>query len=553
MSQSWKENHCGSARKCRFHVGHRLIACTAPIGRSEVDDARPLGVDAIDKLSAGEKHPSVVERVGLDVTVEATPNELERRAVDVRRAVVLVAAAMVAAGVAWRFATLGVQSYWFDESYTVDIVRKSFGGMLKEIPQTESTPPFFYVVAWLWAKVFGTGEAGLRSLSALCGTATIVVSYFLGRRLAGRTVGAIAAALVAVNPFLVWYSQEARAYSLMVFLTAASLLFVLRADERRQRYDYALWVLLAGLAVATHYFALMFVGGEIAWLVGRRRSRNAASLTAGAAIGLISLALLPLVVYQGKNTYVFSHESIVKRAAQVPKQFMIGFDAPHEDVLGLVVVVLSLVALLALTRRRNRSRADSTVLAALVVVAASSLVIPFLVVVLGTDYVNTRNLMAALVPLLVLAALGFSATRPMLVAAAVVVLISLLADVAVARNPSFQRTDYRGAIRTLAPLERVRVLIIPGNYRPIRIYARNSRLLEGAAQTEEVVFFNYNRHPSTFRPPKGFRLVRSVDVQQLSVETFRSARPVALSTRSLAARVRSTDPAYGLVQTPSGG
>ena len=70
---------------------------------------------------------------------------------------------------------------------------------------------------------------GLRSLSALAGVATIPVAFLLGRELRGRRAGLIAAALVAVNPMLIWYSQEARAYALLVLFCALSLLYCVRA------------------------------------------------------------------------------------------------------------------------------------------------------------------------------------------------------------------------------------------------------------------------------------------------------------------------------------
>src|SRR3954466_5060010 len=86
-------------------------------------------------------------------------------------------AALVALGAALRFATLDVQSFWFDEAVTVGLVKRSLGDMLSHIPNSESTPPLYYVLAWLWSKAFGTGEVGLRSLSALCGTAAIPAFY----------------------------------------------------------------------------------------------------------------------------------------------------------------------------------------------------------------------------------------------------------------------------------------------------------------------------------------------------------------------------------------
>src|SRR2546423_4015706 len=94
-------------------------------------------------------------------------------------------AGIVVAGALLRFLTLDVQSYWLDEAATVDLLRKGFGSMISGVVSGESTPPLYYVLAWLWAKVFGTGEVGLRSLSALFGTLTIPVAYSLGRSVVG--------------------------------------------------------------------------------------------------------------------------------------------------------------------------------------------------------------------------------------------------------------------------------------------------------------------------------------------------------------------------------
>jgi uncharacterized membrane protein len=125
--------------------------------------------------------------------------------------------ALTVLGGVLRFATLDRQSFWLDELVTVRLLRRGFTAMLGEIPTSEATPYVYYVVGWAWTHVFGLGEAGVRSLSALAGTATIPVAYAAGAALVSRRSGLIAAALVAVNPFLVWYSQEARAYELLHF------------------------------------------------------------------------------------------------------------------------------------------------------------------------------------------------------------------------------------------------------------------------------------------------------------------------------------------------
>jgi 4-amino-4-deoxy-L-arabinose transferase-like glycosyltransferase len=90
---------------------------------------------------------------------------------------------LVLLALALRFATLGVQSLDSDEGFTAEIARKSLGGAVSQVPHTESSPPLYYALVWLWAKVFGTGPWGLRSLSALAGTAVVPVVYAIGSRL----------------------------------------------------------------------------------------------------------------------------------------------------------------------------------------------------------------------------------------------------------------------------------------------------------------------------------------------------------------------------------
>src|SRR5204863_36231 len=77
----------------------------------------------------------------------------------------------------------------------------------------------------------------------------------------------IVAALFAVNPYFVWYSQEARAYALLVLLCTLSLLFFLRAE--RDGRDTWKWAVTSALALCTHYFAALLLVPEAAWLLWR--------------------------------------------------------------------------------------------------------------------------------------------------------------------------------------------------------------------------------------------------------------------------------------------
>ena len=137
---------------------------------------------------------------------------------------------LTALAAALRFSTLGLQSYRHDEAVTAGrVLVSSLSGTMHRVWTGESTPPLYYLLAWAWSRLFGVHEVGLRSLSALFGTATVPVAYLAGRELVGRRTGLAIAAMVAVNPVLVWYSQDARAYALLVLLSAAALFFFLRA------------------------------------------------------------------------------------------------------------------------------------------------------------------------------------------------------------------------------------------------------------------------------------------------------------------------------------
>jgi mannosyltransferase len=140
------------------------------------------------------------------------PEELHSNVV-ARHWFALLVTCVTLAGAVLRFTKLG-ESYWYDEAVTVGLVRSSLGSMIHALPESESTPPLYYGIAWVWGRIFGTSEVALRSLSAFIGAAAIPLAAAAGKEFFSKPAGALAGALVAASPFLVWYAQEARAYSL---------------------------------------------------------------------------------------------------------------------------------------------------------------------------------------------------------------------------------------------------------------------------------------------------------------------------------------------------
>ena len=233
---------------------------------------------------------------------------------------------IVAAAVVVRFATLGHQSYDHDEAVTAwRVLRGGLGGTLNVVANSERSPPLYYVLAWGWAQLFGTGEVGLRSLSALIGVATVPAAYLAARELVSGRAGLVAAALVAFNPYLVWYSQEARSYALLVLFVAWGLYFFARCLNDASRRNLAMWGAASALALCSHYFAVFIVAAEGLWLVVRGWPRRGPVVALGATAA-VGLALLPLAVAQegsGRRNH-FASVSIVHRAAGMVVEFMGG-------------------------------------------------------------------------------------------------------------------------------------------------------------------------------------------------------------------------------------
>lgn len=423
------------------------------------------------------------------------------------RAVALAALVVLAAVV--RFATLGSQSYWTDEAVTVDLLQHDLGDLLSAIRASESTPPLYYGLAWLWSQIFGTGEVAVRALSALLGTATVPVVAAIAGRLGGRRAALIAAALAATNPLLVWYSQEARAYALLVLLVAASLLVWLDALRAPTPRRLAGWGVLCALALATHYFAVFTVAAEglcLLVVLGRRHLR--ALLVAFAVPALMAIVLAPLALDQqsaDRASFIRS-TSLASRIAQIPKQLLVGYDAPAERLLSVLAALLVLAALVWLLVRRPWPRP----LLWLAVVVVASLVVPVVLAPLGSDYVITRNVLGVIGGALALVAVGLARARPWWLgagAAAALAAIGLVAAVGVAGSQALQRDDWRGAVRALGGGPRPRaVMVIPASGKEaVELYLRRAEEAgpDGPAVREVDVLVIAARQPGAARrtPP----------------------------------------------------
>ena len=157
---------------------------------------------------------------------------------------------------------------------------------------TESThPPLYFVLTHWWLNLLNQNQGLVsiwwgRSLSTLMGVASIPAMFSLGWLFSGSfTVAQMSAALMAVSPYGIYLSQEARHYNLAILLVIASLaclLLAIRCIERKipiPLWIVFIWIIINSLGVATHYFfSLTLVAETIVlfsfWLIELRDKKG---------------------------------------------------------------------------------------------------------------------------------------------------------------------------------------------------------------------------------------------------------------------------------------
>jgi hypothetical protein len=163
---------------------------------------------------------------------------------------------ILAAGL--RFYRLDAQSFWNDEGNSARLSERSIP-LIIEGTASDIHPPLYYLMLRGWRELVGETEFGLRSLSAFLGVGVVALTMALVNILdqKSRTLALLAAFLTAVNPALVYYSQEARMYELLAFLaTGATVLLLrwLRAGAALKSKTAVAYTLTLAAGLYTHYF-----------------------------------------------------------------------------------------------------------------------------------------------------------------------------------------------------------------------------------------------------------------------------------------------------------
>ena len=192
------------------------------------------------------------------------------------------------------------QSLWRDE---VDAIRFSGGSLphlLRELTRSGHNGPLYFVFLHVWRRSTGDSEFALRYLSVIGGTLMVALTYATGRALRLQKSAALAsAALIAVAPYLIWYSQEAKMYSWLASLVLLAIFAFERALHREKSAGWwALFIITTSLTFYTHILSPLMLVVYGAWALIEWRHVRQKWRGILLSLAMFILPYLPLLRWQ---------------------------------------------------------------------------------------------------------------------------------------------------------------------------------------------------------------------------------------------------------------
>jgi len=186
------------------------------------------------------------------------------------------------------------QSLWYDEVFSL-VTSRAWTGMLEAMAGREANMWLYLFLMHGWLKL-GDSEFVVRGLSVIFAVLTVPAIFGLGRVLFGSAAARMAVVLLPVNAFFIHYAQEARAYSLFIFLSALSGYFFAAALRRPALRNRGGYILTGALSIYAHLFGVLNLAAQAVALAaagpkGKERLRWILGW------GAMALLLLPLPLF----------------------------------------------------------------------------------------------------------------------------------------------------------------------------------------------------------------------------------------------------------------
>jgi len=334
-----------------------------------------------------------------------------------------------------RIYDLGAESIWLDEAESIIQADQSLSTVIETAIDTHNSPPLYFVILHFQMLLFGSGETAVRFPSAIFGILSLFFIYKIGCQLFNKKIGLISSFLLAISTFHIFYSQEARPYSLFLLMTLLSFYFFIQILKINNKWYYLGYAIANILLCYSHLFGLFVIMSQVIyfalfWKKYKQQRLKFAGVQIASVLAFIPLVILVMprlseIIEGGGGSIGWIPEPSFMSIIRTFTDF-----AGNDYLILMVFFILCLIGLISIRMLNGKwtFHFDSSGELILILLWLSfPIIIPFILsMILSPMYVN-RYLIGALPAFLILIAKGTGSFPNVIVTYIIVALIALLA------------------------------------------------------------------------------------------------------------------------------
>ena len=190
---------------------------------------------------------------------------------------------------------------WLDEIYTKTVAIKSFVSTFNDA----GNPPMFFILEYIISKIFGSSDLALRIFPFIFGVLIIPMTFLLLKDNNQKSIktALFGAFYASINTIFIYHSQEARCYSMAMFLSIAVIYFLFKYLKNYKLKDLIIFSILSIMTINTHYILTIFVMGNFLWGVFNLLNNKKELLKFFLSNILIGLTFLPYLIHIYKTSF----------------------------------------------------------------------------------------------------------------------------------------------------------------------------------------------------------------------------------------------------------
>lgn len=319
---------------------------------------------------------------------------------------------------------LDFESLWLDEGSSIRFAKLGVAEIFKST-QTDAHPPLYYLLLHFWIKIFGDSDFSIRFPSVIFGFLAVLAVYKFCFEFWSKEVALMSSPLMGISTFQVFYSQEARMYSLLCLLSILSFFYFMKILKEGRFKFYILYSVVNVFLVYTHLYSFFVLFAHMVYVIFAERKKLKGFVLSFIFVFMFYIPRFLIVLNQAKNVLLSGEFwlprpgflDLLKTLAQFAGAT---YPMPRDDMgnvilwrfiaeylsAGVLLVMMIGLAFLSVFKFGKFHHDKSKVYAVLLLWFFSPILIPFILSQFMTPFYFTRYAIASSVALYVLVSIG---------------------------------------------------------------------------------------------------------------------------------------------------